>query len=38
MAFLERALPRNEERNSANIVPYTSKAALKYDSVSWILK
>ena len=38
MAFLEGVLPKNEERNLANIVRYTSTAALKYDSVSWILK
>jgi hypothetical protein len=37
MAFLG-ALPKNEERNSANILRYTSKAALKYGSVRWILK
>lgn len=30
--FLEGALPKNEERNLANIIRYTSKAALKYDS------
>jgi hypothetical protein len=35
MAFLEGALPKNDERNLANIIRYTSKVALKYDSVSW---
>ena len=38
MAFLEGALPKNDERNLANIIKYTSKAAPKYDNVSWILK
>jgi hypothetical protein len=38
MAFLEGALPKYDERNLANIIQCTSKAALNYDSVSCILK
>ena len=38
MAFLVGSLPKNEERNLANIIRYAYKAALKYDNVSWILK